>query len=213
MALALAAGSGQAPVATAQLPDGSSSAFREKMMAWSGMAPMSTRATVSVEAASGSGRVRLPHLSSGFGLRSDPLRGTPRLHAGIDIPGHLGTPIQASAEGIVRFAGSAGGYGRMVEIAHPDGLATRYAHLSRILVLPGEPVARGATIALMGSTGRSTGSHLHFEVRRNGVAANPLGFFGAGPPSRYAQTLWHVDKSPHVSQFARARAAEKPASE
>lgn len=217
LALALAAGSGPAPVVSAQLPSGTGPAFRERMLAWSADAPPpATTTTVTVvraEAVRASGKVGLPRLSSHFGLRSDPLRRTPRMHAGIDIPGRPGTPIRASADGVVRFAGSAGGYGRMVEIAHPGGLATRYAHLSQILVPPGAPVARGETIALMGSTGRSTGSHLHFEVRRHGLAADPLAFLGVAPPSQQTRRLWHVDDRPHVSQFARARAADKPASE
>jgi murein DD-endopeptidase MepM/ murein hydrolase activator NlpD len=162
---------------------------------------------------------QLPRLSSRFGYRTDPLRGKVRMHSGIDIPAPLGTPIQASAGGFVRFAGSAGGYGRMIEIAHGDGLTTRYAHLSQILVQPGAPIARGETIALMGSTGRSTGSHLHFEVRDHGRPANPLAYLGGAPLETASSfrggsyVVWHAQSEPHISQFARARAAAEPSAE
>jgi murein DD-endopeptidase MepM/ murein hydrolase activator NlpD len=196
--------------AGAELPTGSSPAFREKMLDWA--APAEASAPVVVQSphtrTQATGAAALPRLSSRFGYRSDPLRHTLRMHSGIDIPGPLGTPVLASAAGTVRFAGAAGGYGRMVEIAHGGGLTTRYAHLSRILVVPGTLVTRGETIALMGSTGRSTGSHLHFEVRMGGRAANPLAYFGARAPlPEQFDRLWRVDSRPHISQFARARIA------
>jgi murein DD-endopeptidase MepM/ murein hydrolase activator NlpD len=115
-------------------------------------------------------------LSSGFGVRSDPFRGGAAMHAGVDMPGPIGTPIYATADGYVSRAGWANGYGNLVELEHGKGLETRYGHLSAILVQPGQHVRRGDLIARMGSTGRSTGSHLHYEVRMDGHAINPIPF-------------------------------------
>ncbi len=114
--------------------------------------------------------------TSNFGIRSDPFRGTAAMHAGVDIPGPVGTPIYATADGIIAHAGRQGGYGNMVEINHGKGIATRYGHLSKILVADNARVTRGQLIALMGSTGRSTGPHLHYEVRIDGHAVNPVPF-------------------------------------
>jgi murein DD-endopeptidase MepM/ murein hydrolase activator NlpD len=105
---------------------------------------------------------------SGFGMRWG------RLHEGIDITASTGTPIWAAAAGTVIHAGWLGGYGNLVVVDHGDGLATAYAHASSILVSVGQSVAQGETIALVGSTGDSSGPHLHFEVRVNGVAVDPL---------------------------------------
>jgi len=116
------------------------------------------------------------NFTSNFGIRSDPFRGTAAMHAGVDIPGPVGTPVYATADGIVDHAERSGGYGNMVEIDHGKGIATRYGHLSRILVASGTRVTRGQLIALMGSTGRSTGPHLHYEVRIDGHAVNPVPF-------------------------------------
>ena len=118
--------------------------------------------------------------TSNFGIRSDPFQGNARMHAGVDIPGPTGTPIYATADGTVARAERAGGYGNLVEVDHGKGIATRYGHLSRILVEPGTHVQRGQLIALMGSTGRSTGSHLHYEVRIDGHAVNPTPFLTTG---------------------------------
>ena len=114
--------------------------------------------------------------TSGFGVRSDPFRGGAAMHAGLDIRGAIGTPIHATADGIVDRAGWANGYGNLVELNHGRGIQTRYGHLSAILVQPGQRVKRGDVIARMGSTGRSTGSHLHYEVRLDGTAVNPMPF-------------------------------------
>ncbi len=114
--------------------------------------------------------------TSNFGIRSDPFRGTAAMHAGVDIPGPVGTPIYATADGIVAHAGRQGGYGNMIELSHGKGIATRYGHLSKILVADNTRVTRGQLIALMGSTGRSTGPHLHYEVRIDGHAVNPIPF-------------------------------------
>jgi len=114
--------------------------------------------------------------TSGFGVRSDPFRGGAAMHAGVDIPGPVGTPIYATADGVVGRAQWANGYGWLVELNHGRGIQTRYGHLSVMLVKPGEAVKRGQLIARMGSTGRSTGSHLHYEVRLDGHAVNPMPF-------------------------------------
>jgi murein DD-endopeptidase MepM/ murein hydrolase activator NlpD len=114
--------------------------------------------------------------TSGFGVRSDPFRGRAAMHAGVDLAGPHGTPIYATADGIVGRSKWVNGYGNLVEINHGSGIQTRYGHLSRSLVRAGEPVRRGQLIALMGSTGRSTGNHLHYEVRIAGKAVNPVPF-------------------------------------
>ncbi|MBO9714305.1 M23 family metallopeptidase [Sphingomonas sp.] len=118
--------------------------------------------------------------SSTFGVRSDPFRGSAAMHPGVDIPGALGTPIYATADGVVARAGRVGGYGNMVEISHGHGISTRYGHMSKILIGENTKVKRGQLIGLMGSTGRSTGSHLHYEVRVDGKAVNPVPFLQNG---------------------------------
>lgn len=115
-------------------------------------------------------------LTSNYGVRSDPFTGHARMHKGIDIPGPVGTPIYATADGIVSRSEWMNGYGNLVEISHGNDTETRYGHLSKLLVQPNERVRRGQLIGLMGSTGRSTGSHLHYEIRVAGEAINPLPF-------------------------------------
>lgn len=119
-------------------------------------------------------------VSSGFGIRRDPLLGTPAMHAGIDFRGAVGSPARATAKGTVVKAGWNGGYGRMVEIDHGDGFTTRYAHLSKVLVNIGDKVDVGDVVGKVGSSGRSTGPHLHYEVRKNGGAVDPVRFLKAG---------------------------------
>jgi murein DD-endopeptidase MepM/ murein hydrolase activator NlpD len=114
--------------------------------------------------------------TSNFGIRSDPFRGTAAFHPGVDIQCKIGTAVYATADGVVDKAERSGGYGNLVEIDHGRGIQTRYGHLSRSVVKPGEQVKRGQLIAYMGSTGRSTGSHLHYEVRIDGKAVNPIPF-------------------------------------
>lgn len=151
-------------------------------------------------------------LSSGFGARIDPIDGRRAVHRGLDMPGRAGTEVLAAAAGIVRVAGRRGGYGNLVEIAHPDGSATRYAHLSRIHVREGEPVAQGQLIARIGSTGRSTGNHLHFEYRLAGVAVDPTPFFGSVPTLDYrSRRAEGSAEAPHRSRFAAARDGDAPA--
>ena len=111
------------------------------------------------------------------------------MHAGLDFKGPVGTPILAAAKGKVVLAGFNGGYGNTIEIRHANGLVTRYAHLSGLNVRRGQMVDRGVQIGRMGSTGRSTGSHLHFEVRLNGQAINPRKFLEANPDVLKVQTV------------------------
>ena len=120
--------------------------------------------------------VETGYISSLYGQRTDPFDGNQATHRGIDFAGVAGTEVLAVADGIVSHTGLDGGYGRMIEVTHGDGYVTRYAHNAKILVKPGQTVKRGDAIALMGSTGRSTGPHVHFEVLRNGKPMNPLAF-------------------------------------
>jgi murein DD-endopeptidase MepM/ murein hydrolase activator NlpD len=112
-------------------------------------------------------------LCSGFGFRRDPINRTIKMHEGYDIANKLGTPIHATANGIVIFAGIETGYGNFIRIDHGYGITSNYGHLSAILVHVGDRVTRGQKIGLMGSTGRSIGSHCHYEVRINGVQVDP----------------------------------------
>ena len=116
------------------------------------------------------------YISSLYGQRTDPFDGTNAFHPGLDFAGAAGTRVLAAADGVVSHAGPDGGYGRLVEITHGNGYVTRYAHNAKLLVQRGETVKRGDPIALMGSTGRSTGTHLHFEVLRDGHSVDPLAF-------------------------------------
>ncbi|MEZ0221087.1 M23 family metallopeptidase [Tardiphaga sp. 1201_B9_N1_1] len=118
--------------------------------------------------------------TSGFGVRSDPFLGRPAMHTGLDFRGATGDPIRATANGRVVSAAYAGGYGRMVEIDHGNGLSTRYGHMSAINVKVGDIIKIGQVIGLVGSTGRSTGPHLHYETRIDGEAVDPQKFLRAG---------------------------------
>jgi murein DD-endopeptidase MepM/ murein hydrolase activator NlpD len=118
--------------------------------------------------------------TSGFGVRSDPFLGRPAMHTGLDFRAGSGDPVRATANGKVVSSGWAGGYGRMVEIDHGNGLSTRYGHLSEIDVKVGDQVKIGQVIGAVGSTGRSTGPHLHYETRIDGEAVDPQKFLRAG---------------------------------
>jgi murein DD-endopeptidase MepM/ murein hydrolase activator NlpD len=111
---------------------------------------------------------------SGFGLRTHPILGGLRNHDGIDMAAPAGSPIVAGSDGVVSAAGWKGGYGLFVAMEHGGGLQTRYAHMSRLNVVAGQSVARGQVIGYVGSTGLSTGPHLHYELRVNGTAINPV---------------------------------------
>ena len=119
-------------------------------------------------------------LSSGFGMRMDPFLRSPAVHTGLDMRGDTGDPVRATANGKVTIAGNNGGYGKMIEVEHRNGLSTRYAHLSAIDVKIGQSVKIGQIIGKLGSTGRSTGPHLHYETRVDGEAVDPQKYLRAG---------------------------------
>ena len=126
---------------------------------------------------------RLEYISSGFGYRSDPFTHAGAFHPGLDFKGPMGAPIYAAARGVVSFAGQRSGYGNCIEVTHGPGLVTRYAHMSAFRAHQGEAVTAGQQIGAIGSTGRSTGPHLHFEVRINDHPVNPRPFL---------ESLFHV---------------------
>lgn len=119
------------------------------------------------------------YISSGYGYRRDPFSGRRAFHEGLDIANRFGAPVKAAAAGVVTYAGERPGYGLMVEINHGNGYTTRYAHTSGTLVQVGDKVEKGQKIALVGTSGRSTGPHLHFEILRNGRAINPRRYLRA----------------------------------
>jgi murein DD-endopeptidase MepM/ murein hydrolase activator NlpD len=117
---------------------------------------------------------------SGFGIRVDPFVHTPAMHTGLDLAAQTGDPVRATADGTITIAGWQGGYGKMIEIDHGNGLATRYGHLSSIEVVVGQSVKLGQVIGRVGTTGRSTGPHLHYETRIDGEPVDPQKFLRAG---------------------------------
>lgn len=123
-------------------------------------------------------RARPGRLTSNFGLRQHPLLGGLRFHQGIDLAANAGAPVYSAAAGTVAGTGWHGGYGLLVTVRYPQGMQSRYAHLSGVAVSPGQTIRKGQLIGFVGSTGRTTGPHLHYEVRINGIAVNPL------PPRR-----------------------------
>jgi murein DD-endopeptidase MepM/ murein hydrolase activator NlpD len=127
------------------------------------------------------GDLRLPveaRVSSEFGPRTHPVSGERHEHSGIDFAAPAGSPVRAAAAGTVAFAGERGGYGNLVIIRHPDGAETYYAHQRDLSVRTGQPVSAGQLVGTVGSTGRSTGPHLHFELRRDGRPVDPRGALG-----------------------------------
>jgi murein DD-endopeptidase MepM/ murein hydrolase activator NlpD len=118
--------------------------------------------------------------TSSFGVRFDPFTGRPAFHSGLDFVSGFGSPVMTTAPGVVSFAGVRSGYGKTIEVDHGRGFKTRYAHLSAISVSPGQRVAVGQRVGALGSTGRSTGPHLHYEIWLNGRAVNPYRFIRAG---------------------------------
>jgi murein DD-endopeptidase MepM/ murein hydrolase activator NlpD len=146
------------------------------------------------------------NFTSGFGVRSDPFRGRAAMHPGIDLAGPLGTPVYATADGVVdRSEWNNGGYGNLVEIDHGQGIQTRYGHLSQRIAVAGQRIHRGDLIGLMGSTGRSTGSHLHYEVRIDGRAVNPVPFLQASSTFIAMQRGAAVGAPPAIGGPARPR--------
>ena len=146
--------------------------FKQLFMSWKKLDRIE-QGTIAIPSAE---PVKGTALTSGYGVRSDPFRGRAAMHAGIDLAAPLGTPIYATADAIVQRSEWVNGYGNLVELNHGRGIQTRYGHLSKSMVKQGQRVKRGDLIALMGSTGRSTGSHLHYEVRIDGKAVNPVPF-------------------------------------
>lgn len=144
-------------------------------------APIDLRPRVKLSA-NVSGRVSVPDrlplaraaLTSRFGMRRHPVLGGYRMHSGVDLAVPAGSPIAAPADGVVSYADWRGGYGLLVTLEHGGGLQTRFAHLSRLMVSQGQQVTKGQLVGLVGSTGRSTGAHLHYELRSNGRAVDPL---------------------------------------
>jgi murein DD-endopeptidase MepM/ murein hydrolase activator NlpD len=124
--------------------------------------------------------VRKGWLSSYYGKRTDPFNGRQEMHKGLDFAGQLGSEVLATAAGVVTWAGQRYGYGQLIEINHGNGIATRYAHCEQILVKVGETVKQGETIGLMGSSGRSTGPHVHYEVLKDGHQVNPTQYVRLG---------------------------------
>jgi murein DD-endopeptidase MepM/ murein hydrolase activator NlpD len=119
-------------------------------------------------------------ITSRFGYRKDPIIGTAAFHAGIDFRAEVGHPVEAPAAGVVEFAGVKGGYGNCVEIRHKNGMMTRFGHLSRIRVAEGDKVAAGSVIGDVGNTGRSTGPHLHYEIRVDDNPVDPWRYLSIG---------------------------------
>jgi murein DD-endopeptidase MepM/ murein hydrolase activator NlpD len=189
--------------AAAQAPPpvrlGDSGDYRTRMLAWSDTGRSNEISAVSAP-------LPMMHQTSSFGTRKDPMRGSLRFHAGMDLRGIAGAPVSASADGVVASTGRGGGYGNMVEIDHGAGISTRYAHLSSIVVFRGDRVSRGEVIGAVGSTGRSTGSHLHYEVRVKGLPADPELFLSstmvatmAPPlPPPAARSGWSADIGQHL---------------
>ena len=124
--------------------------------------------------------VNTGYISDGYGYRRDPFTGTRQFHYGIDISSPSGTPVYATADGVIRSTNHSSTYGKIIKIDHGYGYSTFYAHLSKMIIKPGEVIKRGQKIAEVGCTGRSTASHLHYEVRQFGINKNPLDYYFTG---------------------------------
>lgn len=162
------------PLEPAAAGDDADPRFRTLFMTWRALDQLETGAA---SIPSARPIVTSVNFTSGYGVRSDPFRGSAAMHPGIDLAGPLGTPVYATADGVVdRSEWNNGGYGNLIEITHGQGIQTRFGHLSQRLVQAGQRIHRGQLIGLMGSTGRSTGSHLHYEVRIDGRPVNPIPF-------------------------------------
>lgn len=141
----------------------------------------------------------LKQMASGYGYRTDPIYGTSRFHEGLDYSAAVGTPVYATGDGRVTEAGWSSGYGLSVDINHDFGYLTRYAHLSEILVKPGQEVHRGDLIGKVGNTGKSTGPHLHYEVRLNGQPQNPVNYYFMDlTPKEYDEIIRQAENAGHV---------------
>lgn len=142
----------------------------------------------------------LRQMASGYGRRVDPIYGTVRFHEGMDFSAPVGTPVYATGDGVVTSAGrSMSGYGNMIDIDHGFNYNTRYAHLSQVLVKTGQQVKRGDLIGKVGNTGKSTGPHLHYEVRLKGVPQNPVNYYFQDlTPEEYAAMVEASENAGHV---------------
>ena len=138
-------------------------------------------------------------MSSGYGVRRDPIYGSSKFHTGLDFAAKTGTPVFATADGKVTEAGRQSGYGNCIDISHGYNYLTRYAHLTEILVKPGQEVKRGEMIGKVGSTGKSTGSHLHYEVRFKDEPQNPVNYYFMDlTPEEYAEMVQLAENAGHV---------------
>ena len=138
-------------------------------------------------------------ISSGYGYRNDPVYGTTSFHPGLDFAAAVGTPVFATADGTVEETGWKGGYGNCIDIAHGFNYTTRYSHLSEILVKPGAHLKRGELIGRVGSTGKSTGPHLHYEVRFKDEPQNPVNYYFMDlTPDEYAEMIRRAENAGHV---------------
>lgn len=153
--------------------DGADNAFHQLYASWDGAARQTRTIANSVSVPSRA-PVEDARLTSGFGMREHPVLGGRRIHKGVDLAAPRGTPIYAPADGVVAKAGPFSSYGNFIEIEHGADMETRYGHLSKIAVREGERVKKGELIGYVGSTGRSTGPHLHYEVRVDGQAVDPM---------------------------------------
>lgn len=138
-------------------------------------------------------------MSSGYGYRKDPIYGSSKFHEGLDFSASIGTPVYATADGEITVAKREAGYGNCIDIDHGYNYLTRYAHLSEILVKEGSQVKRGQMIGKVGSTGKSTGPHLHYEVRFKGEAQNPVNYYFMDlTPEEYVEMIQMADNAGHV---------------
>lgn len=141
----------------------------------------------------------LKTMASGYGYRRDPIYGTTKFHEGMDFSAAVGTPVYATGDGVVKTAGWESGYGKSIVIDHGYNYVTRYAHLSDILVKPGQSVKRGDLIGKLGNTGKSTGPHLHYEVRFRGQPQNPVNYYFMDlTPAEYDEMIQQAENAGHV---------------
>lgn len=163
------------PYVPVSAPSDADPRFKSLFVSWKKLAALET----AMAAIPSFVPVKAYSTTSTYGVRYDPFTGNTAMHAGLDMAGTQGEPIYAAADGIVTTGGRSGAYGNLIELAHGKGLATRYGHLSAVLVHPGERIRQGQLIGRMGSTGRSTGTHLHYEIRIDGRAVNPRPYLDA----------------------------------
>ncbi len=143
--------------------------------------------------------LKLKQMASGYGYRVDPVYGTSKFHEGMDFAAEKGTPVYATGDAIVKEAKWHSGYGNLIELDHGYDYTTRYAHLSKINVIQGQQIKRGELIGLVGNTGKSTGSHLHYEVRYKGIPQNPVNYYFYDlTPDQYDEMIKLAENAGHV---------------